>query len=1181
MPSKTVTAALVEIYYGHGGFPWNLPTWQEHTGVRHGLFPEKDEHLPHKWTRQNSNDVQSFFQLFNQIPTDKEREKFMKNTPHPGKHFMDNWINNNYDAWGFHDVITTSLKKANVHPLQIAINDDRLKPWPNSKDFIPVVREEVAMKLFGPEAFPPGSSVLGSSVRWFPAVFIQRSWARVRVKSSNDAQRLDKLRAKATEAFEEIQSQGNPKKSDILKVIKTVHDWSQVCDNYLVEKYREQRIEMMDALNELLEQIGVDVQREPKTPAAKGKGTSKAKLPSKTKIPLASEDDLAELNAIYNEYFRRPVTDDDDPLPERPNPELIASIKEKGLGVLGMEDEAGMSPEQLSQALGLVDGLPFQWNAVRHRDGLTRWRNPKAFDSDANPSLQLHWHQLAGAHSIFRNCFEKEGTGKSTRGMLIADEVGLGKTALCLLIIAIVNQVIHLRGMGKSPAPVFQGRNYEFKERSHVIILPGTLREQWVHEIETFFLPFSVDILYYDGTKSRNGGFWDKDGPYHSSKHSPQNRIIIATSNAIKQDFQYVYGPVSVKRATPWTLPDTVRNSQGTIYGERFGVMIFDEAHEYRKEGLKHLTALALSKRADLRLVVTGTPLHTSPKDIVSLSRIVGVQRFFTDEVLSEIKSDSNELLKHRKPTDDDSREALRELQLEITLKYRVWLQPNLLRRTADMLGWDGKPLVGIPDYKEVMLRVKLSQREHDIIEKLLEEAMENANAAIENGIPATRFYHDYRMGVLYAKANPNAPNPRFKTLEEWEPVKSTKIDTCVRIIQHYLSHDNIDDPFMTSDIRYPDPPRVETGQNPPQKRKILVYAGFPSRWSILRDILDIYGISYVYIDGSQTLEKRNQMIERFKDPDGPRVMIFSSVGTTGLNLTIANVVILLDQIWSAQDWKQIVGRAHRQPQKDEVKFVNIIAEDTADVIINEMARQKQDMFDVFVNTGPGKALEANLNGRTAYNAEPGLNDPNFLAEGNEDSEVENEGVKKRRSGRKSGATSGGKEKGDVTQKAVKKRKSTGKKPEATKAGTSDVSAMEVDEHSVQATGTTKKTSKVEGKAKGTKRASKTVKSIEIIPDSDDPTFTPAGQPAVSSSHVNAPKVSQPRMAAARPSINTDSSDADMEGLFPPSDDEASGPRRESHMDTSFDFDGKSSRNISAITSLTPLRRAGNTSAIA
>ncbi|KAJ8074350.1 hypothetical protein PM082_012663 [Marasmius tenuissimus] len=97
------------------------------------------------------------------------------------------------------------------------------------------------------------------------------------------------------------------------------------------------------------------------------------------------------------------------------------------------------------------------------------------------------------------------------------------------------------------------------------------------------------------------------------------------------------------------------------------------------------------------------------------------------------------------------------------------------------------------------------------------------------------------------------------------------------------------------------------------------------------------------------------------------------------------------DQIWSAQDWRQIVGRAHRQPQKDEVKFVNIITEDTADVIINEMARQKQDMFDVFVDKGPGRALEANLNGKTAYNAEPGLNDPKFLAEGNKDSDVDDE----------------------------------------------------------------------------------------------------------------------------------------------------------------------------------------------
>jgi SNF2 family DNA or RNA helicase len=62
-------------------------------------------------------------------------------------------------------------------------------------------------------------------------------------------------------------------------------------------------------------------------------------------------------------------------------------------------------------------------------------------------------------------------------------------------------------------------------------------------------------------------------------------------------------------------------------------------------------------------------------------------------------------------------------------------------------------------------------------------------------------------------------------------------------------------------------------------------------------------------------------------------------------------------QPWSAQDERQIRGRAHRQPQKSVVKAIHLLAADSTDLLMNDMALRKQDMFDAFVNKELGEGM--------------------------------------------------------------------------------------------------------------------------------------------------------------------------------------------------------------------------------
>lgn len=141
--------------------------------------------------------------------------------------------------------------------------------------------------------------------------------------------------------------------------------------------------------------------------------------------------------------------------------------------------------------------------------------------------------------------------------------------------------------------------------------------------------------------------------------------------------------------------------------------------------------------------------------------------------------------------------------------------------------------------------------------------------------------------------------------------------------------------------------------------------------------MLKLYGIETLAINGKLAFDKRDKMVKNLYDDGHPaRVLIFSSVGSAGLNLAVADVVIffvsappfyaqvlfieqLQDQPWSAQDERQIRGRAHRQPQKKDVKVIHLLASDSADLLMHSLARGKRDMFDAFVNKELGKGLSS------------------------------------------------------------------------------------------------------------------------------------------------------------------------------------------------------------------------------
>jgi SNF2 family DNA or RNA helicase len=165
---------------------------------------------------------------------------------------------------------------------------------------------------------------------------------------------------------------------------------------------------------------------------------------------LATEEDVSDLINLYHEYFDQDLEEEDEPPISDALPEN-QKLNNCG-GDFGMEEESGMTPSSLAISLGYRSGIPATFNPIRDRSGLTPWDDPTPFSNlklDALPDnltqIRLHWHQLAGTHSIMRSILSPNPNPSSVLGILIADEVGLGKTAQAISVIAFFMQAVFLQ----------------------------------------------------------------------------------------------------------------------------------------------------------------------------------------------------------------------------------------------------------------------------------------------------------------------------------------------------------------------------------------------------------------------------------------------------------------------------------------------------------------------------------------------------------------------------------------------------------------------------------------------------------------------------------------------------------------------------------------------------------------
>ncbi|KAF3961430.1 hypothetical protein ACB098_09G149800 [Castanea mollissima] len=143
--------------------------------------------------------------------------------------------------------------------------------------------------------------------------------------------------------------------------------------------------------------------------------------------------------------------------------------------------------------------------------------------------------------------------------------------------------------------------------------------------------------------------------------------------------------------------------------------------------------------------------------------------------------------------------------------------------------------------------------------------------------------------------------------------------------------------------------------QNPAIKS--VVFSQFRKMLILLEKPLKDAGFKILRLDGSMNAKRRANVIEEFAipGPDSPTVLLASlKASGTGINLTAASRVYLLEPWWNPAVEDQAMDRVHRIGQKEDVKIVRLIARNSIEERILELQARKQKLArEAFGGRGP------------------------------------------------------------------------------------------------------------------------------------------------------------------------------------------------------------------------------------
>ena len=542
--------------------------------------------------------------------------------------------------------------------------------------------------------------------------------------------------------------------------------------------------------------------------------------------------------------------------------------------------------------------------------------------------VDLNPHQVDAALFACRNPL--------SRGVLLADEVGLGKTIEAGLVIS---------------------QRWAERRRKILIIVPANLRKQWHQELQD---KFGLQGLILEAKS------------YNAIRKKDRQNPFLFTSGPVICSYQFAKSKADDVKSIDWDL------------------VVLDEAHRLRnvyktsnviartlKEALSHVHS---------KVLLTATPLQNS------LLELYGLVSFIDDRVFGDLDSFRSQftgreqtfnglrdrlapickrtLRKQVQPyvsytarkaiiqefTPSSEEQELSRLVADYLRRPNLKAMPEGQRQLISLVLWKllassshaiagaletmAKRLQGVLD--ETTEVPDLTEELDEDYESLDETADEwsdqdpdaTAPSRMERDAIAQEIEELRRFKTLATSIQDNAKGKAlltaldraFAELDRLGAARKAIIFTESKRTQEYLLN-------LLADTPYGDGIVLFNGTNSDQRAQAIY-----KDWLKRHEGTD-------RITGSKTADTRAALVEHFKERG--KVMIATEAGAEGINLQFCSLVINYDLPWNPQRIEQRIGRCHRYGQKHDVVVVNFVdLSNEADKRVYELLAQKFQLFE-------------------------------------------------------------------------------------------------------------------------------------------------------------------------------------------------------------------------------------------
>ena len=328
--------------------------------------------------------------------------------------------------------------------------------------------------------------------------------------------------------------------------------------------------------------------------------------------------------------------------------------------------------------------------------------------------------------------------------------------------------------------------------------------------------------------------------------------------------------------------------------------VVLDEAQAIKNPGTRRARA-ALALQSDFRLALTGTPIENR------LGELWSIMGFCNPGLLGSAEQFAKAFANPIERSDDAHAKA------QASRRLRRLLSPFLLRRTK------AEVLTDLPPRTEIVHDVVPGTKERALLEALRQQAEASvaqaisANAQAGGGKAGQNQFHVLAALTRLRRA---ACDPRLVAPELG--IVGAKVQEFERLAVELVAG----------------------------RHKALVFSQFTDFLALLRERLDAAGLSYQYLDGSTPAAERSKRVAAFQSGQGDLFLISLKAGGFGLNLTMADYVIITDPWWNPAAEEQASARAHRIGQARPVTVYRLVTQGSIEEKIVRLHRSKRDLAE-------------------------------------------------------------------------------------------------------------------------------------------------------------------------------------------------------------------------------------------